>query len=344
MNPSRRMTLAGALLGCTLCLASCGGGDSGSSGGGDSGGSSSTSEQRAQAASTTAQTNANCVAIQPFYWEIGNADGPLANGGSPTDESSYTRDTTMLIASASKWWFGAYVAELHGGQLTAADLQATRMLSGYTSLTYASCLRPTASQAAETVSQCLQTGSNGSYTAANDGLFYYNGGHFQQQAVALGLGDDNRAQLAAAIGAELGAELGIAYDSPQLAAGGIASAASYASFLQKLLHGDLALSKLLGSNAVCTRTSDGSCPTSAYTPIPSSESWHYSIGHWVEDDPQVGDGAFSSPGAFGFYPWISADRKLYGILARHEDSSGAYVVSVNCGRLIRKAYQQAVAQ
>jgi hypothetical protein len=79
-----------------------------------------------------------------------------------------------------------------------------------------------------------------------------------------------------------------------------------------------------------------------YAPIPESESWHYSIGHWVEDDPVVGDGAFSSPGAFGFYPWVNATRSNYGILARKVD--GGWYASAQCGRQIRKAWVTAVPQ
>lgn len=77
--------------------------------------------------------------------------------------------------------------------------------------------------------------------------------------------------------------------------------------------------------------------------MPSSESWHYSIGHWVEDDPVVGDGAFSSAGSFGFYPWIDADKTTYGVLARSE-SAGNGIDSVDCGRLVRRAWITAVAR
>jgi hypothetical protein len=60
----------------------------------------------------------------------------------------------------------------------------------------------------------------------------------------------------------------------------------------------------------------------------------------------VGDGAFSSPGAFGFYPWVTADRQTYGLLAREERSGFITgdpgdrpgVMSVACGRLIRAAW------
>ena len=77
--------------------------------------------------------------------------------------------------------------------------------------------------------------------------------------------------------------------------------------------------------------------------MPSSESWRYSIGHWVEDDPVVGHGAFSSAGSFGFYPWIDADKTTYGVLARSE-SAGNGIDSVDCGRLVRKAWITAVAR
>ena len=61
------------------------------------------------------------------------------------------------------------------------------------------------------------------------------------------------------------------------------------------------------------------------------------------DDPTVGDGAFSSAGSFGFYPWIDAGKTYYGIVARSV-SAGSGVDSVMCGRLIRKAWETAVAQ
>ena len=114
---------------------------------------------------------------------------------------------------------------------------------------------------------------------------------------------------------------------------------------------DLQIGKWLGKNAVCTNPQ--TCPNEAIkTPIPRNETWHYSIGHWVEDDPQVGDGAYSSPGAFGFYPWISRDKAYYGIMAR-EDHQGVMlanqsekpgVQSVGCGRLIRAAWMDGQAR
>jgi len=293
-------------------------------------------EQRQQAAAYVANQDASCHAIQPFYWEIGDRHGMQASatigGGSPTAQ------TIMPIASASKWIFGSYVVEYRHGNLSATDLKALTMRSGYNHLNYGHCIRllPIRQQS-ETVAECATTWSNDEFTPAQDGRFFYNGGHFQMLASnGLRLGDMDSAHLTAAIGQEIGTDMHFSYSSPQLAAGIETSAADYALFLRKILNQQLLIATLLGSHAVCTNPA--TCPTADYTPVPSMESWHYSIAHWVEDDPQLGDGAFSSPGAFGFYPWIDASKKYYGIIARHSMQPKAYYESVQCGRKIRSAW------
>ena len=128
------------------------------------------------------------------------------------------------------------------------------------------------------------------------------------------------------------------------------SAASYALFLRKVLNNSFQMKTNLGANSVCTNPS--TCVAANYSPVPATESWHYSLGHWVEDDPVQGDGSFSSPGLYGFYPWINASKNLYGVIARYDIANAgntpaantAYWRSVACGRLIRKAYQTQVAQ
>jgi len=127
------------------------------------------------------------------------------------------------------------------------------------------------------------------------------------------------------------------------------SADQYAIFLRKLLAGSptpLLIGSMLGSDAVCTNPM--TCPTAVFSPIPGSanptESWHYGLAHWIEDDPTVGDGAFSSPGRFGFYPWVDATRTIYGVLAREAPNGPFGYDSAVCGRLIRKAWVTGVAQ
>jgi hypothetical protein len=311
-------------------------------------------DPRGQAAAATANSSAACLGIQPFYWEIGSREGKLAGGtASQAGATTPAASTQMLIASSSKWIFGAYVVERRAGQLTANDLAALTMRSGYTGLRYASCIKLLrANQDAETVHDCFVannlTGANSDFDAAAVGKFHYNGGHFQWLADGdLGLGTTNNASLQSAVAAQVGTDFVFTYDSPQLAGGIQSSGADYAIFLRRILAGGLHIHDLLGSNAVCTNPS--TCPDAEYTPIPSSESWHYSLGHWVEDDPVAGDGAFSSPGAFGFYPWIDGGKTTYGVLARHASvtlsgNDPVAVESVVCGRLIRKAWFTGVAQ
>ena len=281
--------------------------------------------QRVAAATSAASQAADCIAVQPFYWSIGDASGKLGDGSVGT--SPPTAQTIMSIASASKLVYGAYVAEQRAGVLTDADVHYLNFVSGYTDFT--SC------QQGETVAACEADGTNGDYVAANDGKFYYGGGHMERHAADNGLGAQDSAGLAAAINASLGTSF--AYSQPQLAGGIYTNATNYGAFLQRVVAGQLKIGALLGTHPVCTNPA--TCSAAVYTPIPS-ESDHYSIGHWVEDDPSVGDGAFSSPGAFGFYPWVSHDKATWGVLARSAKVSGEQegVASMLCGRRIRAAW------
>jgi hypothetical protein len=286
---------------------------------------------RAQAVQATITGNATCSALASFYWEIGDANGALASGS----VGGVGAGDEMSIASASKLVWGAYIVERFQDDLASVNFDAMTMRTGYVSLDYTSCVGKA------TVQDCFAAAQNSTHTAADDGLFDYNGGHFQKYAVDLGLGGDDDAALTAEIKKYVGSEFSFSYGSPQLAAGLKTSAADYAAFLRKILAGKLAIHDQLGAQAVCTQPS--SCPAAAYSPAPAA--WHYSYAHWVEDDPQSGDGAFSSPGAFGFYPWIDASKTYYGVLARYAPLvPQAYVQSAECGALLRKAFISGVAQ
>ena len=80
---------------------------------------------RVHAAAQTAQNNAACTAIKPFYWEIGNQTEALASGS--VGGRTYTASTLMPIASSSKWIFGAYVVQARQGQLSQEDISALNM-------------------------------------------------------------------------------------------------------------------------------------------------------------------------------------------------------------------------
>ena len=287
--------------------------------------------QRTAAATATAQSTTNvCGSIRPFYWEIGNSAGKTTSGSikSPASTTAYTATSQLSLASASKWIYGAYVAQRLNGTLSSQDVKFMTMRSGYTNLS-------TCPQTG-TVDSCLAYANNGAYDAAADGKFDYDGGHFEKHASLSGLGAMNGKMLSSTIMGQLGTDIKLGYSQPLLAGGAFGSPDAYGLFLRKVLKKELKIGSLLGSNAACTNKATCPAGTAVSAPIPPSESWHYSIGHWVENDPKVGDGAFSSPGAFGFYPWIDSSRTYYGMVARM--MSGGAVTSMQCGRLIRKAW------
>lgn len=310
-------------------LAACGGS------GGDGGSPPATGPDQAtriSAAQQTAANNASCTAVSPFYFELGDRNGAITSG--QVGGTTYAANSHMMIASASKWLFGAYVAEIRGGVLGTDDVRATHMLSGYVSMS------DTCGGIGATVDSCFHSGGNDTYTAGEVDRFYYNSGHFQKW------GDDNgmAAMTASGVATAYQNVLGIttSFSGPLLAGGAYMSAEEYAVFLRKILNGQLQIAGLLGSQPACAQPS--SCSTADFSPV-TGELMHYSVGHWVEDDPAVGDGAFNSAGAFGFYPWIDRSKTYYGVLARQDTSGGGQgYASALCGRAIRKAYISGTVQ
>jgi hypothetical protein len=296
---------------------------------------------RIVAASATAHGNRTCIAARPFYWEIGDRSALLTSGteGAPLPTSS----TTLPISTASEWIFGAYMVQARAGKLSETDTEALTMRSGYTNLQYDRCVqRAPKSPRPETVKDCFDAqhlvgGANSDYRPKQVDRFFYNGGHFQSLAAHdTRLSALTAAALSGVIGGQLGTASAFSYDSPELDAGIRTTPAAYAGFLRRILTGQLLIHEQLGANAVCTNPSR--CQSAISTPLPQTENSHYSLGHWVEDDPRLGDGAFSDPGLRGFYPWIDASKSYYGVLARVSEAPGAYVVSMQCGRAIRKAW------
>ncbi len=340
---SSRPTAPGLAVGVLALLAACGGGS-----GSDAApalpppaAGAVTLAQREAAAASTAARHARCVAVAPFHWSIGDAAGVAAQGSIGTPQ--VLAGTTMNVASASKLLYAAHVVQGRQGVPTAGDIELLRFTSGYTQ--FAGCVR------GQTVQQCQQANavSHGGLTPAHAGRFFYSGGHMQQHAVLLGLGPDTAADLALNVQAGLGIPPPVmSYSLPQPAGGVRISAGQYGRVLSDIVGARLAMHALLGTSAVCTNPA--TCATALSTPIPSSESWSYSLGHWVENDPAVGDGAFSSAGAFGFYPWIDAGKRWWGVLAREQigagagEADGAGMASARCGREIRAAWLSGTAR
>jgi hypothetical protein len=293
-----------------------------------------TDSERIAAAKATAK-GSQCSLIRPFYWEVGDGAGRKVAGALTSSSSTvtYNAKTPLPYTSASKWLYGAYVAERRSGKLSADDVKMLTLRSGFHSLSFCAPW--------QTVDQCLAYGSNDDYDASADGKYFYDGAHLQKHASVFGLGAKTAAGLANAVKAKLGDDIAINYNQPQPAGAATGTPDDYGRFLRKLLNGQLFLSSLLGSNAVCT--SPRVCPGQAmFNPMPADEAWEYSIAHWIESDPLKGDGAFSSPGVSGFYPWIDASRTYYGIVARNV-TNGVHE-SVHCGQQIRAAWLTGIAR
>jgi hypothetical protein len=320
------------------------------------------------AATATAQNNAVCSPLlQPFYWEIGDQNGALASGSLGTDSTTgnpVSAITPLSMASASKWIYSTYVTQVRGSaaNLTADDVNFLHFTSGYTNMgndtNTSTC---PSSDDPDTIDTCLlQINSNdglpfGAQIAANVGIFDYDSGHEEVHASKYStVGNVLVGSLATTIWATLGTPGPMLYSEPLLAGGLFGSTNSYTAILRAILNGTLAMNGALDLDPVCTNNGGiytqnpvGVC-TAGGSPIP--ENWHYSIGHWVEDDPAYNnDGSFSSPGAFGYYPWIDSTRTYYGVVAREEHAFSGGVTqqgyaSQNCGRLIRRAFVTGVEQ
>lgn len=307
------------------------------------------------AAAIDAARSGICDDARPFYWEIGGPSGGPIVARRVGDSSAPKRDTVVHLASASKWVFGAYVVQRYGGipggMSGAKIVQALNMGSGYTNLNDSLCVDGSAESESYTVTDCFHDGdddgNNSDHDDSQEGTFFYDSGHAQYAAATaslLNLGDKTTATLLAEVNGQLNLGPTFAYAATNVSGGMQASAADYAAFLQKIMDGTYVIHDRLTFHPVDTACAEWySCPSSPA----GSVDFHYSLHHWIEDNTTgtlpngkalaAGDGAFSSAGAFGFYPWISNDLQFYGIISR-EGESGVGGDSLVCGRAIREAF------
>lgn len=290
-----------------------------------------TEQMRIAAANATVAGNAKCSVgtLGSYYWEIGDASGVKVSGSVGTGAPTAT--TTMKIFSASKWLYASNVLQKKGF----ADAQEMKFLnftSGYSSFGNAPiCL-------GSTVEECL-VGRDALVPETID-HFAYDSGHMQHHAANfMGLAKADNAALAADLNATVG-NFGFSYDVQQPASGVSATPQAYAQFLRRLLRSELVMASALGASKVCAQQAAPGCGAKATPDSIGTEAWNYSLGHWVEDDPAVGDHAFSSAGGGGFYPWIDSGKTIYGIVARMRNTEpGAGYFSAECGRLVRQAWR-----
>lgn len=279
---------------------------------------------RISAVKLTTRLNSSCLLLGDFYWEIGDKSKVLSKGAIG---STYDANSVFQLASASKWPFATYVLE-RVKTPSIKQIQKMQMSAGYTTFDPLPCMF------LSTVAACFYFPPNSLRLESEVGYFNYGDGHDNKLALELGLGNYTSNQLTKELQSKLGSDTGLAFAFPDVAGGMQSTAAGYGVFLRKLLAGKFIMSNYLGSFPICTEGKE--CSTRSRSPV--YKPWHYSLNHWIEDDPK-GDGAFSSVGLYGFYPWITADKQYYGIVAMQGVPLLSAAASSDCGANMRKAWQ-----
>jgi hypothetical protein len=312
-----------------------------------------------------------------FYWEIGNEKGIITDAetglkAAGSIGSTYSRTKKLMIASASKWLYSTYAVEkLAQFSNSTNSWTFPREYTLYLNFTsgYNNMETSCPGGFSGTVGMCLSALNKdgipqGALSPEAVGRFSYNGAHM---AVLHGGGstttegvmngaNDTGGDIASAIENTFATKdviMNLTYSSALIEGAGYTSAQDYAAVLQGILRKNNPLTmhyflKEPAQNpyAVCTNPYDPGCVDENGEPLAINSpaipyKWHYSLGHWIESDPKTGDGAFSSTGAFGFYPWIDKTKTYYGVISTHA-SSGK--ISQACGADIRKAFMTGVPQ
>lgn len=295
-----------------------------------------------QAAVDTANSSQDCTSLGDFYWEVGNGTTKLFGFSRGT---SVSETTVMPLASASKWLYAsAYLQSKGYLNLGADEKKGLNFTSGFLEgNTNATC-----GDAGTTVSACYGPDYKAvAYDDSQNGSFFYGGGHMQKLAL-----DDMGARTGTGLASVvdwLNGQLGTSFPQSSGAvavAGGFwGSAAHYRVFLQKLLTNQYAMSVRLNADAVPAYPGG---PGVAYTPWVTGQAY-YGLGHWLERE-SVNNvwtvTGHSSPGMFGFYPWVEAGKGQYMLLARSRTltTGGEGEMSRACAHRIHDAYQSGVPQ
>jgi len=115
--------------------------------------------------------------------------------------------------------------------------------------------------------------------------------------------------------------------NPLLAGGAFSSMPDYARFLDMIARGGVCNGKRVLSEAAVRemqRDLGGALPLTGASDDRMGRASHYGLGEWI--DVQAPDGRtiqVSSPGAFGFRPWLNLDRNLYAVFLMRRDGRTA---------------------
>jgi CubicO group peptidase (beta-lactamase class C family) len=311
----------------------------------------------------------NATTDVDFSFYIEREDGKSFN----YNRGSSTLNTVYQSASTSKWISAALVLwvleNTSGLDLSdkPSDHYAWTMSSGDSlyNVTLAQLLSFTSGLQGE--ANCLKLGipnksfdncindASGSIVSENEGNgyipgtgFYYSSSHLQiAGAIAIAAGGHTDWDgLFTAFKLSTGLFFNSSYSlpsssNPRLAGGMTWTGSDYADFLRSLYKNELFSSNLKDE---MFKDNVQDLPIQ-YSPAVTGlgEQWHYGLGVWLECQNSTFNCSsieyYSSPGAYGAYPFMNLNKKFFGIVAR-QGSLGTYPNGVNLYRSVKNSVEE----
>lgn len=243
----------------------------------------------------------------------------------------FSTDSDVPIASGSKWLSAALVLTLvDDGEIfldtpisyilpaftgESGTITMRQLLSHTSGLPLADCIR----NAAITLAECAASIAELELTAPPGTEFAYGSSGYQVAGrIAEVAGGDSWNGLFAerlAVPLDMPNTRYEAHSNPTIAGGARSTANDYVHFLQMLLNdGQYNGVQILSPEAVRSFALDQNVGVPiGYTPHPKV-STRYGLGDWLEVVDENGIGTrLSSPGSYGFTPWIDTERDLAGV-------------------------------
>ena len=279
---------------------------------------------------------------------IGTAEGELYR----YEKGALRADTQLNIASASKWLTGMTVWSLVESGSLSLDTQPQDHVAFWSSdpddprsavtlehlLSFRSGFnsRPSLDSCpgdrSLSLEACIRSLHDAGVQTAPGAAFAYGPDHMQiaalvtREATGRELSDHMRARIWEASGVSARTAFPSTADNVRYSGGIRSTAEDYGRILSALMAGDLVS---LESGFLSERTSGSQ---TAYT-IPAMDEltldWRYGFGAWVECDTVPfsqacdTDPTVSSPGAYGFLPWIDLEAGYWAVIAIDEPLSRA---------------------
>lgn len=272
---------------------------------------------------------------------VGTADGIVFT----REKGTFALDRQRPVASASKWFTSATIMRLVDRGVMSLDDRPQDYLTYWTSdagdprsrvtleqlLSFTSGFnsRPASGGCQEnetiTLQDCVQILYDGGLASQPGTAYSYGPDHMHIAAamaeIATGrmFGDIFRDEVADPLGMSAASAFILPSRNNPLASGGATSTANdYALFLQALLAGSL-----VADNDVflADRTANVAF---LFRPLGTEEvgDWHYALGAFLECDRDpfdaqcASDQVYSSPGSFGWVPWIDRVNGYWALIAR----------------------------